>query len=157
MKKVLFSLFLATVLSIGSVYASEQVSAKFYDVKPANEKQVTKRCPCKKYFEQHLGLTEEQIKLVDANRKKQEKELKPLNAEIRANYKKIKTLENDKEIAKLRKEIAELKNKKSEVKADYNKKFESYLTKEQLVSLEHMRQLRKEGKSCCPCGKNRYY
>lgn len=37
------------------------------------------------------------------------------------------------------------------------KKFEKSLTEEQLKTLEHMRVMKKEGKSCCPCGKNRYY
>ena len=34
----------------------------------ANDTPTVKRSPCKKYFENHSGLTKEQIKLVDANR-----------------------------------------------------------------------------------------
>lgn len=111
----------------------------------------------KKYFENHLGLTKEQIKLVDANRIAQQNELKPINTKIRENYKQIKTTTDEKEIAKLRAEIVDLKTKSAEIKAEYNKKFESYLTEEQIKTLQYMREMKKEGKSCCPCGKNRYY
>ena len=80
-----------------------------------------------------------------------------INAKIRENYKQIKLTDDEKEIAKLRAEIADLKAKSVEVKAAHNKTFESYLTKDQLKTLEYMREQRKQGKSCCPCGKNRYY
>lgn len=104
-----------------------------------------------------MGLTKEQIKLVDSNRAAQQAELKPINAKIRENYKQIKATTDEKEIAKLKKEITELKAKSAEIKTEYNKKFESYLTEEQIKTLQYMREMKKEGKSCCPCGKNRYY
>lgn len=156
MKKILCSLALtATMLfSISSVFA---IDTQYYDIKSNNEKQTIKRCPCKKHFENHLDLTKEQIKLVDANRAAQQAELKPINTKIRENYKQIKATTDEKEIAKLRKEITELKAKSAEIKAEHNKKFESYLTEEQIKTLQYMREMKKEGKSCCPCGKNRYY
>ena len=153
MKKILCSLFLAMTISTSSVFA---VDTQYYDINNG-QKQTIKRCQCKKYIEEHLGLTAEQIQLVDANRKAQEKELKPINAKIRENYKQIKLTDDEKEIAKLRAEISDLKAKSAEVKANHNKTFESYLTKDQLKTLEYMREQRKQGKSCCPCGKNRYY
>ena len=76
---------------------------------------------------------------------------------IRENYKQIKATTDEKEIAKLRVEITDLKAKSAEIKAEHNKKFESYLTEEQIKTLQYMREMKKEGKSCCPCGKNRYY
>lgn len=156
MKKILCSLALtATMLfSISSVFA---IDTQYYDIKSNDEKQTIKRCPCKKHFENHLGLTKEQIKLVDANRAAQQSELKPINTKIRENYKQIKATTDEKEIAKLRAEITELKAKSAEIKTEYNKKFESYLTEEQIKTLQYMREMKKEGKSCCPCGKNRYY
>lgn len=156
MKKILCSLALkATMLfSVSSVFA---IDTQYYDIKSNNEKQTIKRCPCKKHFENHLGLTKEQIKLVDANRAAQQTELKPINTKIRENYKQIKATTDEKEIVKLRKEITELKAKSTEIKAEHNKKFESYLTEEQIKTLQYMREMKKEGKSCCPCGKNRYY
>lgn len=156
MKKILCSLALtATMLfSISSVFA---IDTQYYDIKSNNKKQTVKRCPCKKHFENHLGLTKEQIKLVDANRAAQQSELKPINTKIRENYKQIKATTDEKEIAKLRAEINELKTKSAEIKTEYNKKFESYLTEEQIKTLQYMREMKKEGKSCCPCGKNRYY
>ena len=156
MKKILCSLALtATMLfSVSSVFA---IDTQYYDIKSNNEKQTVKRCPCKKHFENHLGLTKEQIKLVDANRAAQQAELKPINTKIRENYKQIKATTDEKEIAKLRKEITDLKAKSAEIKTEHNKKFESYLTEEQIKTLQYMREMKKEGKSCCPCGKNRYY
>lgn len=155
MKKILCSLALATVILFDttSVFA---IDTQYYDIKP-NGTQTVKRCPCKKHFENHLGLTKEQIKLVDTNRAAQQAELKPINTKIRENYKLIKETTDENEIAKLRAEIADLKAKSAEIKAEYNKKFESYLTEEQIKTLQYMREMKKEGKSCCPCGKNRYY
>ncbi len=155
MKKILCSLALtATMLfSVSSVFA---IDTKYYDIK-SNGTPTIKRCPCKKYFENHLGLTKEQIKLVDANRAAQQAELKPINTKIRENYKQIEATTDEKEIVKLRKEITELKAKSAEIKTEYNKKFESYLAEEQIKTLQYMREMKKEGKSCCPCGKNRYY
>lgn len=156
MKKILCSLALTTTMlfCISSVFA---IDTQYYDIKSNNEKQTIKRCPCKKHFENHLDLTKEQIKLVDANRVEQQAELKPINTKIRENYKQIKATTNEKKIAKLRAEITELKAKSAEIKAEHNKKFESYLTEEQIKTLQYMREMKKEGKSCCPCGKNRYY
>lgn len=161
MKKIFCCLFLMLAICSCS-YATDN---QYYDIKTTTKKQTVKRCQCKKYFQEHLGLTTEQILLIDSNRKAQEKELKPVNAEIRANYKKIKEIEKsnlskeiqDKKIVKIRKEIVNLKNKSAQIKTEHNAKFESYLTQEQLKTLEEMRELRKQGKSCCPCGKNRYY
>lgn len=155
MKKILYSLALVTTIlfCVSSVLA---IDTQYYDIK-SNSAQTTKRCSCKKHFEHHLGLTKEQIKLVDANRVEEQSKLKPINTKIRENYKKIKSTTNEKEIAKLRAEIADLKAKSAEIKAEYNKKFESYLTEEQIKTLQYMREMKKEGKSCCPCGKNRYY
>lgn len=155
MKKILCSLVLATAILLGTASAFAN-DTQYYDIK-SNGTSTTKRCQCKKYFENHLGLTKEQIKLVDANRIAQQNELKPINAKIRENYKQIKATTDEKEIAKLRAEIADLKAKSAEIKAEYNKKFESYLTEEQIKTLQYMREMKKEGKSCCPCGKNRYY
>lgn len=156
MKKILCSLALtATMLfSVSSVFA---IDTQYYDIKSNNEKQTVKRCSCKKHFENHLGLTKEQIKFIDANRAAQQSELKPINTKIRENYKQIKATTDEKEITKLRAEITELKAKSAEIKTEYNKKFESYLTEEQIKTLQYMREMKKEGKSCCPCGKNRYY
>lgn len=156
MKKILCSLALTATMffSVSSVFA---IDTQYYDIKSNNEKQTVKRCPCKKHFENHLGLTKEQIKLVDANRTAQQAELKPINTKIRENYKQIKATTDEKEIGKLRKEITDLKAKSAEIKAEHNKKFESYLTEEQIKTLQYMREMKKEGKSCCPCGKNRYY
>ena len=55
MKKILCSLALtATMLfSVSSVFA---IDTKYYDIK-SNGTPTIKRCPCKKYFENHLGLT----------------------------------------------------------------------------------------------------
>lgn len=155
MKKILCSLALtATMLfSVSAVFA---IDTQYYDIK-SNGTSTIKRCPCKKYFENHLGLTKEQIKLVDANRAAQQAELKPINTKIRENYKQIKSTTDEKEIAKLKAEITDLKAKSAEIKAGHNKKFESYLTEEQIKTLQYMREMKKEGKSCCPCGKNRYY
>lgn len=155
MKKILCFLALGTAILFGatSVFA---IDTQYYDIK-SNGTPTIKRCPCKKYFENHLGLTKEQIKLVDANRTAQQNELKPINTKIRENYKQIKATTDEKEIAKLRAEITDLKAKSTEIKAEYNKKFESYLTEEQIKTLQYMREMKKEGKSCCPCGKNRYY
>lgn len=48
----------------------------------ANDTPTVKRSRCKKYFENHSGLTKEQIKLVDANRVAQQNELKAINTKI---------------------------------------------------------------------------
>ena len=84
MKKILCSLVLATAILLGTASAFAN-NTQYYDIK-SNGTSTTKRCQCKKYFENHLGLTQEQIK-----------------------------------------------------------------------TLQYMREMKKEGKSCCPCGKNRYY
>lgn len=60
-------------------------------------------------------------------------------------------------IGKLKDKNTKLKEKSAKIKIKYNEKFEKSLTDEQLKTLEYMRQLKKQGKSCCPCGKNRYY
>lgn len=156
MKKIL-SLLALTAAMLFSLSSAFAIDTQYYDIKSNAEKQTVKRCPCKKHFENHLGLTKEQIKLVDANRAAQQAELKPINTTIRENYKQIKATTNEKEIAKLRAEISELKAKSVEIKTEYNKKFESYLTEEQIKTLQYMKEMKKEGKSCCPCGKNRYY
>lgn len=91
--------------------------------------------------------------------------MKPINSEIKSYYKQIKEINNSElsapekteKVNVLKKSIADLKTQKAAVKAKYNYNFESYLTKEQLKTLEYMRKMKKEGKSCCPCGKNRYY
>ncbi len=105
------------LFSVSSVFA---IDTKYYDIK-SNGTPTIKRCPCKKYFENHLGLTKEQIKLVDANRAAQQAELKPINTKIRENYKQIEATTDEKEIVKLRKEITELKAKSAEIKTEYNK------------------------------------
>ncbi len=124
-----------------------------------------KRCPCKKIFEQTLNLSPQQVELADANRKEEGQNLKPINAKIIANNKKIleikeSNLSEDKktaQIQKLKDKNAALNEQKSEVKVKYNSNFESYLSDEQKQTLEKMREDKKAGKSCCPCGKNRYY
>lgn len=166
MKKFLFSIGLALTLVIGVSNISFAEEHQYYDIKPANEQHATvKRCPCKKHFVEHLGLTNEQVKFFDANRKAQEKDLKPVNAQIRANYKQIKEIKSSdladgqkqEKISKLKENNTNLKEKSVNIKTKYNEKFEKSLTNEQLKTLEHMRELKKQGKSCCPCGKNRYY
>ena len=47
--------------------------------KTVSQKQKIKRCPCKKIFEQTLGITPEQIKLADKNRADEKKEIKAVN------------------------------------------------------------------------------
>lgn len=166
MKKILFSIGLALTIAISVSNISFAEELQYYDIKPANEQQTTvKRCPCKKHFVEHLGLTNEQVKFFDANRKTQEKELKPVNAKIRANYKQIKEIKSSdladdkkqEKISKLKDDNTKLKEKSANIKEKYNEKFEKSLTDEQLKTLEYMRELKKQGKSCCPCGKNRYY
>lgn len=166
MKKFLFSVGLALTIAISVSNISYAEELQYYDIKPANEQQTTvKRCPCKKYFVEHLGLTKEQVKFFDANRKAQEKELKPVNTKIRANYKQMKEIKSSdladdkkqEKIGKLKDKNTKLKEKSAKIKVKYNEKFEKSLTDEQLKTLEYMRELKKQGKSCCPCGKNRYY
>ena len=166
MKK--FLIYCGFVLTI--IFSAANISfadeLEYYDIKPSNEQQTTvKRCPCKKYFVEHLGLTKEQVKFFDTNRKAQEKELKPVNTKIRENYKQIKEIkvsdlsdeQKAEKIAKLKEENSKLKEKSVNIKVKYNEKFEKSLTDEQFKTLKHMRELKKQGKSCCPCGKNRYY
>lgn len=166
MKKFLISMVLGLAIALNTANISFANEMQYYDIKPTNELQTTiERCPCKKHFVEHLGLTKEQVKFFDSNRTKQEKELKPVNAKIRANYKQIKDikasdLSDDKKqekISKLKEDKSKLKEKSANIKIKYNEKFEKSLTEEQLKTLEHMREMKKEGKSCCPCGKNRYY
>ncbi len=150
----------------GTVNISLADELQYYDIQPANKQQTTvKRCSCKKHFVEHLGLTKEQVKFFDANREKQQKELKPVNNKIRENYKQIKEIkasdlsdeQKSEKISKLKEENSKLKEKSANIKVKYNEKFEKSLTDKQLKTLEHMRELKKNGKSCCPCGKNRYY
>ena len=166
MKKFLFSCGLALTIMVSIANISIANELQYYDIKPANEQQTTvKRCPCKKHFVEHLGLTKEQVKFFDTNRKAQAKELKPVNTKIRENYKQIKEIKASgisdeqkvEKITKLKEENSKLKEKSANIKVKYNEKFEKSLTDEQLKTLEHMRELKKQGKSCCPCGKNRYY
>lgn len=166
MKKFLFSCGLVLTIMLSTANISFADELQYYEIKPANEQQTTvKRCPCKKYFVEHLGLTKEQVKFFDTNREKQQKELKPVNAKIRENYKlikEIKTLDltaeqKEEKISKLKEENSKLKEKSANIKMKYNEKFEKSLTDEQLKTLEYMKELKKQGKSCCPCGKNRYY
>lgn len=166
MKKFLFSCGLTLIMSFSISNISFADELPYYDIKPVNEQQTTvKRCPCKKHFIEHLGLTKEQVAFFNTNRAKQEKELKPVNAKIKENYKQIKEikasdLSDDKKqekISKIKQENSKLKEKSANIKVKYNENFEKSLTEEQLKTLEHMRELKKQGKSCCPCGKNRYY
>ncbi len=166
MKKFLFSCGLALTLIVSVSNISFANETQYYDIKPANEQHTTvKRCPCKKHFVEHLGLTKEQVKFFNSNRENQQKELKPVNAKIRENYKQIKeiktsdltTEQKEEKISKLKEENSKLKEKSANIKVKYNEKFEKSLTDEQLKTLEHMSELKKQGKSCCPCGKNRYY
>ena len=63
MKKFLFSVGLALTIAISVSNISFAEELQYYDIKPANEQQTTvKRCPCKKHFVEHLGLTNEQVK-----------------------------------------------------------------------------------------------
>lgn len=166
MKKFLLSCGFVLTIIFSAVNISFADELEYYDIKPSNEQQITvKRCPCKKYFVEHLGLTKEQVKFFDTNRKAQEKELKPVNTKIRENYKQIKEIkvsnlsdeQKAEKIAKLKEENSKLKEKSVNIKVKYNEKFEKSLTDEQFKTLKHMRELKKQGKSCCPCGKNRYY
>ena len=118
--------------------------------KTVSQKQKIKCCPCKKIFEQTLGLTPEQIKLADKNRTDEKKETKAVN-------KKIKKLKNKKKTEKNLKKMSDLKQQKTDIKAKHNEILESYLTDEQKAKLQQMREDKKNGKSCCPCGKNPYY
>lgn len=166
MKKFLISMVLGLAIALNTANISFANEMQYYDIKPTNELQTTiKRCPCKKHFVEHLGLTKEQVKFFDSNRTKQEKELKPVNAKIRANYKQIKEikasdLSDDKKqekISKLKEDNLKLKEKSANIKIKYNEKFEKSLSEEQLETLQNMKEFKKQGKSCCPCGKNRYY
>lgn len=166
MKKFLISMVLGLAIALNTANISFANEMQYYDIKPADDQQTTiKRCPCKKHFVEHLGLSKEQVKFFDSNRTKQEKELKPINTKIRGNYKQIKEikasdLSDDKKqekISKLKEDNSKLKEKSANIKIKYNEKFEKSLNEEQLKNLEHMREMKKEGKSCCPCGKNRYY
>lgn len=161
-----FSIFEYKIIFM--IYLSKKFAdeLQYYDIKPANEQQTSvKCCPCKKYFVEHLGLTKEQVKFFDTNRENQQKELKPVNNNIRENYKQIKEIkasdlsdeQKTEKISKLKEENSKLKEKSANIKIKYNEKFEKSLTDEQVKTLEHMRELKKQGKSCCPCGKNRYY
>ena len=77
-------------LGVNASLANEAVSNTTETTsKTAVEKQKVKLCPCKKIFEQTLGLTPEQIKLADQNRANEKKEIKAVN-------KKIKILRNKK-------------------------------------------------------------
>jgi hypothetical protein len=136
------------------------------EVKTNVEKPAVEKCPCKQKFEEALGLSKEQVKLADANRKKEAEALKPVNAEIKAKNAKIKEIkesdltkeeEKKNQTAALKNEIQKLKKQSEQIKANHNKNFESYLTKGQKNTLQQMREDKKAGKSCCPCGKNRYY
>ena len=53
--------------------------------------------------------------------------------------------------------MSDLKQQKTDIKAKYNEILESYLTDEQKAKLQQMREDKKNGKSCYPCGKNPYY
>lgn len=68
------------LLNIILVFVGEYQRKKVY-IK-ANDTPTVKRSPCKKYFENHSGLTKDQIKLVDANRVAQQNELKAINTKI---------------------------------------------------------------------------
>lgn len=163
-KKSLLSLLCIAIIALGSgIVSAKEVNT--IDTKASIEKTSVKRCPCKKIFEQTLGLSKEQVKLIDANRKEQEQTIKPINVEMRTNYKKIRDIKEsnmsqDKktaEIQKLKDKNLALKEQKSEIKIKYNSNFESYLSDEQKQTLEKMREDKKAGKHCCPCNKNRYY
>lgn len=165
MKKILSSIFTITILSFGITNVSAANEAKFYDIKNAEQTTMKTRCQCKKHFQNHLALTSEQIELVDANRNDLEKELKPINKKIKAKYNKIKEIKNSdknteikaQKINKIKEDITRLKAKKETIKNEHTKVFEAYLSAEQLKTLEYMREIKKQGKSCCPCGKNYYY
>lgn len=118
--------------------------------KKVEVKQEVKRCPCKKIFEAKLGLTAEQIKLADKNRKEEKQELKAVNQKI----KKLRSKESSERITK---QIEKLKVQKTEIKAKHNEIFESYLTDEQKATLKQMREDKKKGISCCHCRRNPYY
>ncbi len=157
MKKILF---LALGLMFVSANASFALDAKQNKTVIAEQKQCVekkeevkqevKKCPCKKIFEATLGLTPEQIKLADANRAQEKKELKAVNQ-------KIKKLRSKKPSERISKQIEDLKAQKVEIKAKHNEVFESYLTVEQKAKLKQMREDKKKGISCCHCRKNPYY
>ena len=96
------------------------------------------------------AVTPEQIKLADQNRADEKKEIKAVN-------KRIKKLKDKKKTEKNLKKMSYLKQQKADIKAKHNKIFESYLTDEQKEKLQQMKEDKKNGKSCCPCGKNPYY
>ncbi len=151
MKKILTLILCLMFLGVNATFAAESNSTEnAAQNKTVVEKQKVKRCPCKKIFEQTLGLTPEQIKLADKNRLKEKKEIKAVN-------KKIKLLRNKKETEKNLKKISDLKQQKADIKEKHNEIFESYLTDEQREKLQQMREDKKNGKSCCPCGRNPYY
>lgn len=151
MKKILTLILCLMFLGVNATFAAESNSTEnAVQNKTAAEKQKVKRCPCKKIFEKTLGLTQEQIKLADKNRADEKKEIKAVN-------KKIKKLKSKKQSEKNMKKIADLKQKKLDIKAKHNEIFESYLTDEQKAKLQQMREDKKNGKSCCPCGRNPYY
>ena len=133
-----FSIFEYKIIFM--IYLSKKFAdeLQYYDIKPANEQQTSvKRCPCKKYFVEHLGLTKEQVKFFDTNRENQQKELKPVNNNIRENYKQIKEIkasdlsdeQKTEKISKLKEENSKLKEKSANIKIKYNEKFEKSLTR----------------------------
>lgn len=60
--------FCETTANITSIVELKQCVEKKQEVK-----QEVQRCPCKKIFEAKLGLTAEQVKLADKNRKEEQK------------------------------------------------------------------------------------
>lgn len=81
---------------------------------------------------------------------KEKQELKAVNQKI----KKLRSKESSERVSK---EIVKLNAQKVEIKAKHNEIFESYLTDEQKVKLQQMRENKKKGISCCHCRRNSYY
>lgn len=157
MKKILMSILCLIFVSANVAFSAETAvnktsvgEQKQCVEKKVEVKQEVKKCPCKKIFEAKLGLTAEQIKLADKNRKEEKAELKAVNQKI----KKLRSKESSERITK---QIEKLKAQKTEIKAKHNEIFESYLSDEQKSTLKQMREDKKKGISCCHCRRNPYY
>ena len=131
----------------------------FNGIKVSTDKRVKSSAKKNSVFAGDLNLSDSTASRIEQKRNGARKQAKKLIQDAWDKDTKalgsIQDMEKDK--ADKVNEITDLKAKSAEIKAEHNKKFESYLTEEQIKTLQYMREMKKEGKSCCPCGKNRYY
>ena len=131
----------------------------FNGIKASTDKRVKSSAKKNSVFAGDLNLSDSTASRIEQKRNGARKQAKKLIQDAWDKDTKalgsIQDMEKDK--ADKVNEITDLKAKSAEIKAEHTKKFESYLTEEQIKTLQYMREMKKEGKSCCPCGKNRYY